>query len=289
MTPLLLAALLQAPSPTAPPAPRGASGWVRDEANILSEATESRLNGILAGHQRATSNQVVVLTVASLGGDVVESVALRRATELKIGRDDIDNGVLLLVAPNERKVRIEAGYGLEGPLPDARCAQIIRSEILPRFRAGDLEGGVEQGVRAILAAIEGTYSPPPSAAGGAREAPGMGFEGQFMLGLVAGLVLAPLARRLFLGAGRLRWLRAGVALLPGLGLGIYFPLSLLGFGLAAVISLMKDIDPSGGGGYTYSPSGGAWSSADWSSSSSGSDSFSGGGGDFGGGGASGSW
>jgi uncharacterized protein len=84
-------------------------------------------------------------------------------------------------------------------------------------------------------------------------------------------------------------LRAGVALLPGLGLGIYFPLSLLGFGLAAVISLMKDIDPSGGGGYTYSPSGGAWSSADWSSSSSGSDSFSGGGGDFGGGGASGSW
>jgi uncharacterized protein len=289
MAPLLLAALLQSQSPTAPPFVPRASGWVRDEAGVLSDATEERLNGILAGHQRATSNQVVVLTVASLGGDVVESVALRRASELKVGRDDIDNGVLLLVAPNERKVRIEVGYGLEGVLPDARCVQIIRTEILPRFKAGDLDGGVEHGVRAILDAIQGAYTPSRGPAPVERFPPTLDFQGQFMLGLFGGLLLAPIGQRLFRIDDRsFRWVRAGIAtLLPGGLVAAFYPVALLGFGLAALIYLMKDVGPTGGGGYTYGHSGGSWSS-DSSSSSSG-DSFSGGGGDFGGGGASGSW
>ncbi|HJS56937.1 MAG TPA: TPM domain-containing protein [Vicinamibacteria bacterium] len=289
MAPLLLAALLQSQAPTGPPFVPRASGWVRDEAGVLSDATEERLNGILAGHQRATSNQVVVLTVASLDGDVVESVALRRASELKVGRDDIDNGVLLLVAPNERKVRIEVGYGLEGVLPDARCVQIIRAEILPRFKAGDLDGGVEHGVRAVLGAIQGAYTPSKKPAPVERFPPALDFQGQFMLGLFGGLLLAPIGQRLFRIDDRsFRWVRAGLAtLLPGGVVAAFYPIALLGFGLAALIYLMKDIDPTGGDGYSYGHSGGSWSS-DSSSSSSG-DSFSGGGGDFGGGGASGSW
>ena len=290
MVPLLLAALLQTPSPTAPPFVPRASGWVRDEAGVLSEATEERLNGILAEHQRATSNQVVVLTVSSLGGDVVESVALRRASELKVGRDDIDNGVLLLIAPNERKVRIEVGYGLEGVLPDARCVQIIRSEILPRFKVGDLDAGVEHGVRAILDAIQGAYTPSREPTPVARFPPALDFQGQFMLGLFGGLLLAPIGQRLFRVDDRwFRWVRAGLAtLLPGGLVAVLYPVALLGFGLAALMYLMKDVGPTGGGGYTYGQSGGSWSSES-SSSSFGGGSFSGGGGDFGGGGASGSW
>ncbi len=295
MAPLLLAALLQA-SPTPPPFVRGASGWVRDEAEALSEATEARLNGILAGHQKATSNQVVVLTVPSLGGDVVESVALRRATDLRIGRNDIDNGVLLLVAPNERKVRIEVGYGLEGALPDARCAQIIRHEIVARFKAGDLDGGVEQGVRAILGSIEGSYTPSAGARvqgvlDRARFLPPLDFQGQFLTGLFGGLLLAAIGRALFsAGESWFRWARAGTAtLLPAGVLAVNYPIALLGFALAALIYLKRD-DAGSAGGYTYGSSGGAWSSSsDWSSSGSSSSSFGGGGGSFGGGGSSGSW
>jgi uncharacterized protein len=290
VAPLLLALLLQAPSP--PPVPARASGWVRDEAGVLGEATEARLNGILATHQKATSNQVVVLTVASLGGNAVESVALLRASELKIGRDDVDNGVLLLVAPNERKVRIEVGYGLEGALPDARCAGIIRDEILPRFRSGDLDGGVERGVRAILASIEGSYAPPTTERAGpdrARFPPALGFDGQLILGVVGGLLLAPFVRRLVQDGGWFRRALAGAGtVLAGGALALVYPLALLGLALAALLSFMKDAGASGSG-YTYGGSGGSWSSSsDWSSSGSDS-SFSGGGGDFGGGGASGSW
>src|SRR5687768_2232448 len=115
----LSAALFLAATQTPPPSEPNATGWVKDEAQVIGQAFEERLNGLLAGHERATSNQVVVLTVPSLDGDSVESIAVKRATAMKIGQAGKDNGVLVLVAPHERKVRIEVGYGLEGVLPDA--------------------------------------------------------------------------------------------------------------------------------------------------------------------------
>ncbi len=290
---LLQAAAAESPAPFVP----GAAGWVKDEADILRQGFVDDLNGRLAAHEQATSNQVVVLTVPSLEGEVVESVALRRATQLRIGQKGKHNGVLLLVAPNERKVRIEVGYGLEGPLPDARAAQIVRGEILPRFRANDVEGGIDAGVRAILGSIEGTYS--PSAAqpvdgllDRVRFLPVLDAKGQFLAGFFSGIGFLILGILLW-GAEdrRFRWVRTGLGLgAPLVVLGANYPLALLGLGLFAVAILSNKLGLGSGSGagsdYSYSSGGGSsWSS----SSSSGSSSFSGGGGSFGGGGASGSW
>ena len=149
------AALASAAEPTLP----ALSGRVVDSAQILSPAAESQLSGLLAAHERETSNQVVVATLASLQGYEIEDFSVRLFRAWRLGHQDRNNGVLLLVAPNERRVRIEVGYGLEGALPDATAHSIIQTEILPRFRAGDIEDGIARGTRAILGALVGTYKP----------------------------------------------------------------------------------------------------------------------------------
>ena len=136
------------------------SGRVVDLAHALPPATVERLSADLQAHEAKTSNQVVVLIIPSLEGEPLFDISHRVATTWKLGRKGTDNGVLLLVAIKERKIRLEVGYGLEGVLTDARSAQIIRNEIVPRFRAGDVPAGVTAGVQAILQTIEGTYSPP---------------------------------------------------------------------------------------------------------------------------------
>ena len=141
------------------------TGRVVDLANVLSPATEAALTEQLAAHEQRTSNQLVVATVPSLQGYDIERFAVELFRAWGLGQKDRNNGVLLLVAPNEREVRIEVGYGLEGTLTDALSADIIQNRILPRFRAGDIPGGIAGGVDAILAVIEGTYQPiatPPS-------------------------------------------------------------------------------------------------------------------------------
>jgi uncharacterized protein len=139
------------------------TGRVVDLANVLSPAQEAALTEQLAAHEQRTSNQVVVATVPSLQGYDIERFAVELFRAWGLGQKDRNNGVLLLVAPNERAVRIEVGYGLEGTLTDALSADIIQNRILPRFRAGDVPGGITSGVDGILAAIEGTYQPvaPP--------------------------------------------------------------------------------------------------------------------------------
>jgi uncharacterized protein len=293
---LLFGLLLQAASP---PAESSASGWVKDEAGVLPESSIDRLNQMLAAHEKATSNQVVVLTVPSLGGQVVEAVALQRATELRIGQKDKDNGVLLLVAPNERQVRIEVGYGLEATLPDARASRIVQDEILPYFRRQDMGGGVEAGVRAILGTIDGSYTPSPVAR--VRHAfeplrflPRLGWDGQFMTGFFGGFLLFGLGYVLWSADEHwFRWVRASLAALPAFVIAVNYPIALVAFAVIA-IGLLNRNASGGGSDYSYSSGGSSsWSgsSSSWSSSSSSSSSssFSGGGGSFGGGGASGSW
>ena len=132
-----------------------------DEAGVLAPEAETRLTAALAAHEQATGDQVVVATVPSLQGLTVEEFANRLFRTWRLGGADRDDGILLLVAPNERKVRIEVGYGLEGVMTDAAASIIIQSLILPRFRDGDLQGGIEVGTGAVLDLLgaDGAASP----------------------------------------------------------------------------------------------------------------------------------
>ncbi|MCR9143543.1 MAG: TPM domain-containing protein [bacterium] len=146
------------------------SGHVIDEAGALGADVREELEAELARHAENTSNQIVVMIIPSLEGEVLEQFSLRAAETYGLGQADKDNGVLLLIAQNDRKLRIEVGYGLEGSLTDALSAQIIRNEIVPRFRDGEFEAGVVAGVDAILQAIQGEYTAEDSAAAQAATA-----------------------------------------------------------------------------------------------------------------------
>ncbi|HEY7382893.1 MAG TPA: YgcG family protein, partial [Beijerinckiaceae bacterium] len=131
------------------------TGRVIDEANVLDAAQRAALERKLKAHEDKTSDQVVVATVRSLAGTSVEDYANRLYRHWQLGQKDRNNGVLLLVAPNERKVRIEVGYGLEGALTDALSKVIITAAIAPRFKAGDFAGGLDAGADAIISILTG--------------------------------------------------------------------------------------------------------------------------------------
>ena len=137
---------------------------VTDLSATLSSDEISRIEGTLAEFERATSNQIVVLIVPSLEGESLEDYSLAVCEKNKLGKKGKDNGVLLLVAKSDRKLRIEVGYGLEGSLNDATSDQIIRHVIAPRFRSGDYAGGIEDGVQAIMAATKGEFKGDDDAA-----------------------------------------------------------------------------------------------------------------------------
>jgi len=120
---------------------------VVDEANILDPATRAALTQKLADFEAKTSDQLVVVTLKSLQGTSIEDFGVELGRRWRIGQKDTNNGVLLIVVPSERKVRIEVGYGLEGTLTDAVSKLIIENAIIPRFRANDIPGGVSRGVR----------------------------------------------------------------------------------------------------------------------------------------------
>ena len=136
------------------------TGRVVDQAGILSSATKEAITALLAAHEEATSNQVVVLTIPSLEGEAIETFSLRVAESWALGTAQYDNGVLLTIAVEDRELRIEVGLGLEGDLTDAVAGRIIRNDIVPVFRAGDFDAGVLVGVQSILGVLEGTYAPP---------------------------------------------------------------------------------------------------------------------------------
>lgn len=130
---------------------------VHDEAKVLSQQTVDNLERQLKIFEDSTTNQIAILIVPSLDGEIIEQYGLRVSEKWKLGQKDKDNGVLLLLAINDRKMRIEVGQGLEGPLPDAICNRIIRNEMAPNFRRGDYDAGVNAAVTAIRQAIKGEY------------------------------------------------------------------------------------------------------------------------------------
>src|SRR5690349_14330846 len=133
------------------------TGRVVDLAGVLPAHDAAQLTDQLKAHEEKTGNQVAVLILPSLEGEPLEEYSHRVATTWRLGRKGTDNGALLFIALKERKLRIEVGYGLEGALTDLRSSRIIRQEIVPRFKAGDIPGGVRAGTEAILKTIEGTY------------------------------------------------------------------------------------------------------------------------------------
>ena len=155
---ILLVALVAALAIAAPAAAAtfpALTGRVVDEANILDPATRSAAVTLLASLEQRTTDQVVVATVPSLEGNSIEVYANRLFNQWRLGRKERNNGVLLLVAPTERKVRIEVGHGLGRTLTDAVAKDIIERAIVPRFRTGDMAGGVTAGVADIVAVLSG--------------------------------------------------------------------------------------------------------------------------------------
>ena len=131
------------------------TGRVVDQAAIIPAEQKSAIEQMLAEHEAKTGEQVVVATVSSLGGREIEEYGVDLARAWALGQKGKNNGVLMLVAPNERAVRIEVGYGLEGELTDAISKLIIEGSILPRFKAGDMPGGIRRGVDDIIAVLSG--------------------------------------------------------------------------------------------------------------------------------------
>ena len=143
--------------------------WVHDEAHVLSAATVAQLEYVLKAERDSTSNQIAILIIPSLEGDDIDSYGIRVADAWKIGQKDKDNGAILLIAIQDKKMRIEVGQGLEGVLTDAMSSRINRNEIAPHFRQGDYDGGVKAGVSAIIQTIKGQYvnnDPPQRKRGG---------------------------------------------------------------------------------------------------------------------------
>ncbi len=134
------------------------TGRVVDNAEVIKPDTRRRISAQLHAHEQKTNNQVAVLTVPTLNGESVEEYAVRVFEQWKLGQKDKDNGVLVVVVPQDRRMRIEVGYGLEGTLPDAIAARIIRDVMTPRFKQGDYNDGISQGVNAIIAHLEGQPS-----------------------------------------------------------------------------------------------------------------------------------
>jgi uncharacterized protein len=245
-----------------PPIP-ALTGRVVDEAGILDQGTIANLTAQLAGYEQSTTNQVVVVTLPDLKGYPIEDWGLALGRGWDIGQKGKDNGVLLIVAPNAHKVRIEVGYGLEGDLPDATANQIIQSEIIPKFKSGDMAGGISAGVSGILAALGGTYTPSAQSISGDDSDISTAFNGAAPFALLVFFGIAVLMSRI-----RRRWDPTRKRRVWYWGPALY------GAGLASSQSGFSS-GFGGGGGF----SGGGFSGGG----------FSGGGGGFGGGGASGGW
>jgi uncharacterized protein len=263
------------------------TGRVVDLAHVLPVQESEQLTEQLRAHEEKTGNQVAVLILPSLEGEPVEEYSHRVATTWKLGQKGIDNGVLLLIALKERKLRIEVGYGLEGTLTDLRSAHIIRNEIVPQFRNGDIPGGIRAGTEAILATIEGTYQAKESPSDGIHPGREPGAVQYVIIGIVVGFLAGILLSQ---GLRRARALLGSVLTFMVAQLAS-IPLGLAAAGFTAFLLWMVLRTNSGrrrGSGLDdwtwYSSRGGGWSGG-----SSDSGGFSGGGGDFGGGGASGDW
>jgi len=275
------------------------TGRVVDQTATLSASDADALTQRLKDLETRKGSQVAVLIVPTTQPESIEQFSIRVAEAWKIGRKKIDDGALLVVAKNDRKLRIEVGYGLEGALPDVTARRIIDEIIVPRFRTGDFAGGISDGVDRLIRVIDGEPLPKPTPEASHHGDPDMAFNLIFSpFGFIGFAAIAAIFRGLLgrlLGSGvtagvvgAIFWFLLGsIAVSAAFGIVAFF-LTMFG---DAILAASQQASRSGrggsGGGWSSGSSGGSWSSG--SSSGSGDSGFSGGGGSFGGGGASGSW
>ncbi len=311
---LLAAMLLSAISSAALEVPF-LSGRVTDNAEVLNDGTRRSITERLKAHEERTGDQIAVLTVPSLEGENIEEYAVKVFESWKLGKKGKDNGVLIIVAPKDRRMRIEVGYGLEGTLTDLAAGRIVRNVMTPRFKTGDYNGGIDAGVQAILDLLEKGEAPSGegSAGGVGKTSSGLHIEppdmslteriliGAFIFGIIGLFTVIGIVTP---GAGWFLYffLIPFWAMFPIMVVGTSGALTLLitylaGFPIAKLMLRNSDWYRKAGadlrskgrtsiGGFTFM-SGGFGGGGGWSSGGGGG--FSGGGGSSGGGGASGSW
>jgi uncharacterized protein len=229
------------------------TGRVVDEAGVIDEATRQAITDKLAAVEAKSGDQIVVVTLKSLQDTAIEDYGYQLGRAWGIGEKDKNNGALLIVVPSERKVRIEVGYGLEGALTDAVTRLIIQNAILPRFRAGDVAGGISRGVDDIIQVVSGDAEEFQRRAAQRPDKAPQGVDAATVIFVIFMLIVIFMMLRNAQGAGRTLGRRGGYA------------------------------------GPIFIPSGGSWSSGSGGGSSGSGGGFSGGGGSFGGGGSSGDW
>ena len=257
------------------------SSRVTDVTGTLTAEQKGALEQRLAAFEATKGSQIAVLMLSSTKPEEIEQYSIRVAEAWKIGRKGTDDGLMLVVAKDDRRLRIEVGYGLEGAIPDAVAKRVISETITPRFKAGDYYGGISAGVDQLIKLVDGEKLPAPSVSSPASDhaTSSRDFTGYlipaFIFILVAGGVLRALLGRL--GGAVATGALAGVAGLLLFSLGIA--------GIAAIIAFIFTLMNTG-------RLGSALGSGGFSSGgigSGGSSSWGGGGGSFGGGGSSGSW
>ncbi|MGZ8184333.1 MAG: TPM domain-containing protein [Methylobacter sp.] len=248
---------------------------VTDLTATLSIQQATALENRLAAFEAEKGSQIAILIVPTTQPEDIAQFGIRVAEAWKVGRKNVDDGVILIVAKEDRKLRLEVGYGLEGAIPDAIAKRVIAETITPFFKIGDYAGGIDAGVTQLMQLIEGETLPVPDNVPSARLN-----EGTFMFirfgGLIAGFVLSAMMGRIMGG------------MLAGLGTGavaaLFFGLSFAVVLIGLMVFFIVGVRHRGGGGWSSGGGGfggfGGGSGGSWGG---------GGGGSFGGGGASGSW
>ncbi len=244
---------------------------VTDLTATLSSQQTTALENRLAAFETKKGSQIAVLIVPTTQPEDIAQFGIRVAEAWKIGRKNIDDGVILIVAKEDRKLRLEVGYGLEGAIPDAIAKRVIAETIKPFFKKGDYAGGIEAGVTQVMRLIEGESLPEPVNEPGAQMN-----EGAFMFillgGLIIGFILSVMMGRVM--GGMLAGLGTGA--LVALFFGLSFAVVLIGL----MVFFIVGVRHRGGGGWSSGGGFGGGSGGSWGG---------GGGGSFGGGGASDSW
>jgi uncharacterized protein len=288
---LLLAAAALAATPTEPiPVPK-LTARVIDQTGSLTAAERDALEAKLRAFEAARGSQIAVLMVPSIGPEVIEDFATRVTDEWKLGRAGVDDGVLFVIAKQERKMRIQTGRGVQGTLTDALSRRIVADLVAPRFRTGDFSGGVDAGVDAIVKAIEGEQLPLPEVKSSARKVDTLSSYGNLLILALFLVPIVAMVARSVLGRGVGAVATSGIA-----GAAAWVILGSIVFAMvAALIAFLFTLltgsgitrgARQGGWGGGYLP--GGWSSGGGGSWGGGGG-FSGGGGGFDGGGASGDW
>ncbi|MDD5284389.1 MAG: TPM domain-containing protein [Desulfuromonadaceae bacterium] len=268
------------------------AGRINDQAGMLSPETKQILEQKLAVFERDTSNQIALLTIPSLQGDDIDQFSIRVSDAWKLGQKGKDNGVLLVIAQAEHKVRIEVGMGLQGVLPDITAGRIIRDTMQPHMKSGNFDQGITAAVDSIISATKGEFKgdgQPARKHNAGNSSPS--FIKLLLGAAVAAALLGLYSRYLGGAAGAIGLPLATFVAFPGMGLVTLLILAAGGFAAGIFLS-MAFSGMLGGGGGGYGGFGGGWGGGSFGGgggSSGMGDSFSGGGGGFDGGGASGDW